>query len=264
MNNQPIGLMDSGVGGLTVYKQVYNLLPNESYVFVGDQANLPYGEKSPKEVLNLTKRITEWLIKNKNIKMLVIACNTATAAALPKIKSMFEIPIIGVIEPGSYMAATQTKNNKIGIIATDGTVKSGKYNELISEFNNEAQIYSLGCPRFVPMIEDGLAHTPQMKKVVDEDLAFFDNTEIDTLVLGCTHYPIIQELIQDRLKKVVLINPGIATANTVNEYLVNHHLLSDQVIGNSEFISTGDTEQFTQTANELLNRKDIKAQHIDI
>lgn len=264
LDNRPIGVMDSGVGGLTVLKEITKILPNESYIFIGDQANLPYGQKSSETVRKLTKRIADYLVE-QNIKMFVIACNTATAAAYEYLKKILPIPVIGVIEPGAQMAVEASKSGQIGVIATNGTVRSGDYQRLIKQANRSAVVSSLGCPEFVTMVEEGLAGTVEAQVAVNNRLAWFMDKPIDTLVMGCTHFPILKNEIQNVMgNTVTLIDPGVATAQQVKAKLAAHDgFAPDQKQHVRRFYTTGNPADFAKVADKLLGTP-ISAVKLDI
>ncbi len=265
MDNRPIGVMDSGVGGLTVLKEIVKILPNESYLFIGDQANLPYGQKTPETVKKLSKRIADYMI-NQGIKLFVIACNTATSAAFDYLSQTLPVPVIGVIQPGAESAVKASHNGQIGVIATNGTVKSGIYERVIKALNHSARAYSLGCPEFVTMVEHGQAGTEQAQAAVDQQLAYFADKPIDTMVLGCTHFPVLQKEISSFLpSNVTIIDPGISTAQNVADYLTANDQLRDPESGQQvkQFFTTGNQAEFTVIADKLLGKK-IFADHLDL
>lgn len=265
MDNRPIGVMDSGVGGLTVLKEIVRVLPSESYIFVGDQANLPYGQKSPATVRRLTKRIADFMMR-QSVKMFVIACNTSTAASLDYLTAQLPIPVIGVITPGAESAVAATKNNQIGVIATNGTVKSGDYQRIIKGLNPHTNVYSLGCPDFVTMVEHGEAGSQIALEKVRQQLAYFKGKPVDTLVLGCTHFPVLENEIRQAMNaNVQLIDPGISTAQNVAAYLRSHDQLRDPNVDSQikEFYTTGNQKEFTQIADQLLG-KQIHAKHLSL
>lgn len=265
LDNRPIGVMDSGVGGLTVLKQIVKLLPNESYIFIGDQANLPYGQKSSETVRKLTKRIADYMI-TQDIKMFVMACNTATAAAFDYLSEILSVPVIGVIEPGCRSAVQATHNGQIGVIATNGTVKSGDYERIIKKLAPNSHVYSLGCPEFVTMVEQGLAGTPETQLVVNQRLAYFADKPIDTLVMGCTHFPVLRKEITNVLgTKMSLVDPGIAAGQDVYDYLKQHGALCDPASSDASrrFFTTGDPDEFAKLADNILGNA-IAADHLDI
>lgn len=265
MDNRPIGVMDSGVGGLTVLKEIIKSLPNESYIFIGDQANLPYGQKRPELVRQLTERIANYLVA-QNVKLFVIACNTATAAALDYLRQRLPIPVIGVIQPGAESAARQSKTHRVGVIATNGTVQSGDYQRIIKQSLTDATVYSLGCPDFVTMVEHGDAGKAETQKRVTQQLAYFSDKSIDSLVLGCTHFPVLQREIQRALPKGVrLIDPGISTAQHIVDYLSQHDQLREAEAGKPvrQFFTTGEPAEFARVADQLLKRQ-IHADHLNL
>lgn len=266
MKDQPIGFMDSGVGGLTVVKEVMKKLPNEQIYYIGDSARNPYGPRPMEEVHKFAHQLAQFLLK-KDIKLLVIACNTATVAALESLQKELPIPVIGVIESGTKAAINRTKNNNIGVIGTAGTIKSKEYERQISEQLNQATVYSVACPRFVAIAEKNEFESTYAKQVVKEELSHFKNTEIDTLVLGCTHYPLLQPIIQDFFgHQVTLVDPGVETAKKIKEYLTKENLLNDRSSNHNQhiFFTTGQTEQFLEIASKWLNIDNIKVEHVAV
>ncbi|MGX1825295.1 glutamate racemase, partial [Heyndrickxia sporothermodurans] len=209
--NQPIGIIDSGVGGLTVVKEVLKQLPNESIIYVGDTARCPYGPRPVDEVKAYTWQMTRFLLK-RNIKMLVIACNTATAVVLDEIRTELKIPVLGVIYPGARAALKNTKGFNIGVLGTIGTIKSGAYEKALKSINRKVSITSLACPKFVPLVESGEYKSSIAKKIVAESLAPIQKSGIDTLILGCTHYPLLEGLIKNVMgSEVKVISSGDET-----------------------------------------------------
>lgn len=254
MKNQPIGFLDSGVGGLSVVKEVMKRLPNEELIFVGDSARNPYGNRTTEEVIQFSRELAHFLI-NKNIKMLVVACNTATAAALAVLKEELSIPVIGVIEPGSESAMKQSRNNIIGVIGTVGTVNSNEHQEEIKRLNATAEIHTLAVPKFVEIVEDNDLTSDYAKSVIADELNELKNTEIDTLILGCTHYPLLQELIQDYLgENITLIDPAISTTELIEKYLIKNNLLNTDYKEPKEstFYTTAEAEKFERIARNWI------------
>ncbi|WP_269073921.1 glutamate racemase [Agrilactobacillus fermenti] len=264
MNKQPIGFLDSGVGGLTVVKEAMRQLPHEKIIFIGDQARIPYGPRPQQQVIEFTKELTQFLLK-KQIKMLVIACNTATAEALSTIKPQLDIPVVGVILPGSRAAIKATKDQHIGIIGTEGTVKSGAYARVIQSKNKHIQVFSIAAPKFVPLVESNEYRSVLAKKVVAETLEPFKQHPVDTLVMGCTHYPLLRPLIQNVMgPRVKLIDPGAETASEVSTLLDYFDIANDdqEYQPVHEFYTTGSTKMFAEIAGDWLNMPDIKPQHV--
>ena len=195
-DNRPLGVFDSGVGGLTVVREINRLLPTESIVYLGDTARVPYGNKSPLAVQRYARENTEFLI-SRNVKAIVVACNTASAYALESLKQDFDIPVIGVIRPGVEAAIEKTSSGKIGIIATAGTIASDAYQQLILSIRPEAEIFAAATPLLVPLIEEDWLERPACRLVAEEYLEPFLSSGVDTLVLACTHYPLIRPLLQE-------------------------------------------------------------------
>lgn len=208
MDNRCIGVFDSGLGGLTAVKQIMKSLPDESIIYFGDTGRVPYGTRSPETILKYTKDDIRFL-KSFDVKMIVIACGTASSVALPAVKTEFDTPIVGVVDAAVYEAVRATKNKKIGIIGTPGTIKSGSYEKLIAEYDDKIKTYVNACPLFVPLVENGHFNTPVTKLVVEEYLAGIKEAGVDTLIMGCTHYPLLEEAISEYMgNDVRLINPG--------------------------------------------------------
>ncbi len=250
---QAIGVIDSGVGGLTVAKEIMRQLPNEKIIYLGDTARCPYGPRTRKEVKRFTWQLTNFLLE-KNIKMLVIACNTATAAALEDIRKKLSIPVLGVINPGARTAIKRTKNYRVGIIGTEGTVKSGAYEKALKSLNSRLFIQSQACPKFVPLVESSEYDGPIAEKVVHEALKPLLDQNLDTLILGCTHYPLLEPLIKKEMGDTVnVISSGGETAREVSAILeYNGQLASGEEDPVHEFYTTGSTWIFSKIASQWL------------
>lgn len=253
---RPIGVFDSGVGGLTVAHELMRQLPKEELIYVGDTLRCPYGSRPKEEVKKFTFELVQFLLK-KNVKMIVIACNTATAFALDDLKKLLDIPIIGVIQPGARAAIKNTKNEQIGIIGTEGTVSSEAYPEALQQINQRLQVTSLACPLFVPMVEKGITEGEQAKSVVEETLRPLRNTtNIDTLVLGCTHYPLLQNVIQEVMgENVKIISSGEETARETSTILEIENLLyTGERTPKHAFYTTGDLEVFQKISKSIFKK----------
>ncbi|MCM2531471.1 glutamate racemase [Neobacillus pocheonensis] len=250
---QPIGVIDSGVGGLTVAKEVIRQLPNEKIIYLGDTARCPYGPRSLREVKRFTWEMTSFLLE-KEIKMLVIACNTATAAVLEEIRTELKIPVLGVINPGARAAIKRTKNYRVGIIGTEGTVKSGAYEKALKSLNSRLFVKSHACPKFVPLVESGEYNGAIAERIVDEALQPLLNQNLDTLILGCTHYPLLELLIKNVMgNDVQVISSGDETAREISAILQYNSLLdSDEDEPEYEFYTTGSTAIFSKIASQWL------------
>ena len=263
--NRPIGVIDSGVGGLTVAKEIMRQLPKESIMYIGDTARCPYGPRPSEEVRQFTWEMTNHLLK-QNIKMLVIACNTATAVVLEEIQSQVDIPVLGVIEPGARAALKATSNHRIGIIGTNGTVKSNAYPLALKELHNEVEVDSLACPLFVPLVESGNFEGEEAKRIVEETLKPLRDSDIDTLILGCTHYPLLKPIIQDVIgNEVTLISSGEETAVEVSAILSYSHLLNNGAEGGEHrFFTTGSSELFQTIASKWFGHPIRNVQHLSL
>lgn len=264
MNTQPIGFIDSGFGGLTVVKEALKQLPNESVCFLGDSARCPYGPRTQQEVKAFTWEMVRFL-QDKNIKMLVIACNTATAAALPELRKQLNIPVIGVIEPGSRAAIKESKNHNIGVIGTQGTIASGVYETMMKQKNAAIHVHNLACPSFVEIVEKNQTKTDTTTSHVQEVLSFFQDTKIDTLILGCTHYPLLKEAIQESVgKDVTLIDSGVETITDVSSVLDYFNLSAPQESQvTHRFFTTGDVTHFKEVAQQWL-AQEVHVEHVDL
>lgn len=259
MNNRPIGLLDSGIGGLTVLKKLIEQMPNEKTIFIGDQARLPYGDRSDAEIKLFTRQLVDFLLA-KDVKAIIFACNTATAVAMEEIRSEIDIPVIGVIQSGSLAASRVTQNNQIGVIATRATVNSHAYQkEIINRLDNKCRIFEVATPNLVPLIESNQVITAD-NKILKASLASIKQSEIDTLILGCTHYPIIKEQIAANLsEKIKIVDPADQVANYTKALLEQRDLLADGRDVTREFYTTGDAEIFAKAIHRILHENKVKA-----
>ncbi|MFP5114448.1 glutamate racemase [Bacillaceae bacterium C204] len=250
---QAIGVIDSGVGGLTVAKEVMRQLPNEKIIYLGDTARCPYGPRTTKEVKRFTWEMTSFLLEKK-IKMLVIACNTATAAALDEIRKELSIPVLGVINPGARAAIKNTKNYRVGIIGTEGTVKSGAYERALKSLNSRLFVTAHACPKFVPLVESNEFNGPIAERIVDEALKPMLNQKLDTLILGCTHYPLLEPVIKNVMgESVSVISSGDETAREISAILQYNGLLDTcEEEPEHEFYTTGSRRIFSKIASQWL------------
>jgi glutamate racemase len=259
-DERPIGIFDSGVGGLTVFREVARALPDESLVYLGDTARVPYGTKSPETVVRYSREAARFLLQ-RDIKMLVVACNTATAAALPALRSDLLIPVIGVIEPGADAAAAATRGH-VGVIATEGTVKSHAYSDAILKRRPELQVDEAACPLFVPLAEEGWANTRVAHEVAEIYLKPLLDTGIDTLVLGCTHYPILRHTIERVVGEgVTIVDSAETTATVVRGAVESNRLTGGAVLPTHQFLVTDATERFRRIAGEFL---DHEVDHLEL
>jgi glutamate racemase len=228
---RPIAMFDSGIGGLTVLKAIIDSMPNENVVYFGDTARLPYGSKSSETVTRFSEEIVAFLT-TKNPKMIVVACNTASAYSLPRIESLVRIPVVGVIEPGANAAIRVTRNRKIGVIGTRATVQSGAYLEAIQSKDINVKVFQKACPLLVPLVEEGWTDHEVTYKIAREYLAHIVECGVDTLILGCTHYPLIKNVIAEVVgHRVVLVDSAEETARVVEDVLASRGIASASPLG---------------------------------
>ncbi|CUH93849.1 glutamate racemase [Herbinix luporum] len=265
MTKAPIGVFDSGVGGLTVVKEIMNQIPGETIIYFGDTARLPYGSKSKKTIITYTRQIVRFLMR-KGVKAIVIACNTASAFALETIKDEIDIPIIGVVKPGAKVAARTTLNGKVGVIGTEGTIQSGIYNRFLSKTNPKVTVFGKACPLFVPLVEEGLIDDPITFEMARRYIGELLDKDIDTLVLGCTHYPLLRETIRKVVgDEIFLVNPAYETAKCLAAVLTEHNLRNDttQALNHKFYVSDG-AEKFKRFANTILPCEVMETKDINI
>lgn len=269
MKELPIGFIDSGFGGLTVVKQSLKQLPNESIIYLGDSARAPYGPRSLKEVRRYIWQLTNFL-REKGIKMLVIACNTGTAAALEEIRAALAIPVIGVIHSGSRSAIKRTNNQRIGVIGTEGTIQSSLYEKVMLDKVNTLNIYSLACPQFVSIVEEQKAKEEETYNIINQHLEPLKAADVDTLVLGCTHYPHLSQHIQRAMgDNVVLIDSGSETINEVST-LLDYFNLSRSVEearldpATQTYYTTGNPDTFAKFARLWLEQPNLEVKKCSI
>ena len=263
----PVGVFDSGVGGLTVAREIMRNLPSEKIVYFGDTARVPYGNKSKETIIRYSRQIIRFLLEQQ-VKAIVIACNTASAFALDAVREELEIPILGVIEPGAYVAAKETKNKRVGVIGTIGTVGSGIHEAFLRKLDPDITVIGKACPLFVPLVEEGWLHDPVTKEVAQRYLGELKEKEIDTLILGCTHYPLLRSTIREVMGEGVrLVNPAYESALTQGRILEREGLLRTDG-GREEFpyrFYVSDlADEFKTFANSILPYDVEMTQKIDI
>ena len=264
----PIGVFDSGVGGLTVVREIMRQIPNEKIIYFGDTARVPYGSKSKDTVTRFSRQIVRFL-QTHNVKTIVIACNTASAYALEDLEKEIDIPVIGVVKPGAKVASEVTRNGKIGVIATEATIGSKIYSKYITEINKDVTIFGKACPLFVPLVEEGLWQDPVTEEIARRYLAELIDIDIDTLILGCTHYPLIRSTVAKIMgEDVTLVNPAYETARELKELLKEKGLLNEKqpALGENQyrfFVSDG-AEKFKRFANSIIKYGILSAKTINI
>lgn len=259
--SSPIGVFDSGIGGLTVAHAIMRRLPAERLVYFGDTARVPYGPKSPDTVRRYSREITAYLL-GEGVKAIVVACNTATAHALPALQAELPVPVIGVVDPGARAAVAASRSRHIGVIGTEGTINSRAYHRAIDRIAPDARIDGTACPLFVPLIEEGWLDHPATRLVAEEYLGRHRVSGIDTLVLGCTHYPLLKSLLGTVLPGVALIDSAAETAEETARMLAEHGLEAAPESGDRDaddpsphrFIASDDAEQFLKLSQRFLGR----------
>jgi glutamate racemase len=252
----PIGIFDSGVGGLTVFKEVIGLLPGENIIYLGDTARVPYGTRSPQTIIKYSQEITQFLLR-QGIKLLVVACNTSSAVSLSSLQEKNEIPVVGVIEPGARWAAGVTQNKRVGVIGTEGTVQSRAYEQAIQGIDQEITVIARACPLFVPLAEEGWVDHQVTRLAAQSYLRPLCEEAIDTLVLGCTHYPLLEGIIKETTGDgVFLVNSAKETAKEVQRVLQEEGLAtSKKKKGSYAFHVTDNAERFIHVGERFLGRK---------
>ncbi len=264
----PIGVFDSGVGGLTVVREIMRQIPNEKIIYFGDTARVPYGSKSRETVTRFSRQIVRFL-ETFQVKTIVVACNTASAYALDILEQTSDIPMIGVVKPGARMAAEVTKNGRIGVIATEATIGSQIYAEYIRKLNKNVAIYGKACPLFVPLVEEGLLEDPVTDEIARRYLTELIDIDIDTLILGCTHYPLIRSTLGRIMGSgVTLVNPAYETARELRGMLERTGMLNEEpprLGGNRyQFYVSDKADKFVTFANSIIKYGILSAKTIPI
>lgn len=256
MTWRSIGIFDSGVGGLTVLREIMQVLPQEDTLYFGDTARVPYGTKSPETVTRYAGEIAAFLTK-RDIKLLVVACNTASAVALPTLKRQLSIPVVGVIEPGARRAAEVSRSGRIGVIGTAGTIRSSAYTRAIKRLRPDAEVLTRACPLFVPLAEEGWTDNQVARLTAQAYLQELKDAAIDTLVLGCTHYPLLKPMIAETIGAgVTLVDSAAETARTVAGILSEMNLLRPSVEkGNHNYYVSDIPAGFVRVGNRFLGGK---------
>ena len=263
----PIGVFDSGVGGLTVAREIMRNLPSERIVYFGDTARVPYGSKSRESIIRFSRQIIHFL-QEEHVKAIVVACNTASAYALDEVQKDLNIPIIGVVKPGAKVAAEATRNKRIGVIGTKGTIGSNIYADYIHEIDPEITVVGKACPLFVPLVDEGWLKDPVTVEVAERYLQELQEQDVDTLVMGCTHYPLLRSVLRELLgEKVTLVNPAYETAQSLKQLLKEMNLDNPGIKEEEfpyRFYVSDLADQFTAFANSILPYDVSMTKKIDI
>ncbi len=262
---RPIGIFDSGLGGLTVVREVVARLPHESILYFGDTARVPYGPKSPETVLRYSREAAGFLL-SRGVKMLVIACNTATAHALETLRRELTVPVVGVIEAGSRAAVQATRSGRIGVIGTAGTIGSGAYDRAVRYALPDVRVYAQPCPLFVPLVEEGLAEHPATRLIAEEYLRPLKDVDVDALVLGCTHYPLLRPLIAEIMgPDVTLVDSAAETAREVEALLSEKGLLDPGEHAPQRHFTASDLPlRFREIGRRFVGELIADVEHVDI
>lgn len=251
----PIGVFDSGVGGLTVAREITRQLPEENIVYFGDTARVPYGSKSQNTIIRFSEQIIRFL-KTKKVKAIVIACNTASALALDAVRDEFGIPIIGVVIPGARAAVEATRNRKVGVVGTDATVQSGMYTKIIHGMAPDIEVIEKACPLFVPLVEEGFKEHVVTEEIIEYYLESMRSTDIDAMILGCTHYPLLRSKIREYMgDRIQIVNPAYETAMDLKKLLRENHMENDGGSGEQSrysFYVSDAAEKFRKFANTVM------------
>jgi len=265
MVNRPVGVFDSGVGGLTVVSELFKILPQEDIIYFGDTAHLPYGSKSKEAVTRFSLEIANFL-KAQEVKIIVVACNTASSFALSSLRENIELPVVGVIEPGAKAAIETTRNFKIGVIGTEGTVKSRAFEDALKRIDKNIKVFSQACPLFVVLVEEGWLDEPETASIAEKYLFPIKEKGVDTLILGCTHYALLKELISRIMgQEVSLIDTAKATAKAVQRTLGEKNLLTEgNHKGVHKFFVSDDPEKFLQLGKRFLGKNMDKAERVNL
>lgn len=261
----PIGIFDSGIGGLTVAKRIIAMLPNENIAYFGDTARVPYGTKSNETIIEYSLQDAQFLI-NKNVKLIIVACNTASSVAIDKLKEKFNIPIIGMIEPGANLALQSTKNGRIGVIGTNSTIDNQAYLNKLKKLEQKLEIIEKPCPLFVPIAEEGWLDHEATKLIAKEYLQELIDFGVDTVILGCTHYPLLSGVIQEVMgKDVTLIDSGMAASLEVEDYLKGRGVRNDSnQLGTHHFYVSDLPKKFKSVAERFLGTEVKHIEKIDV
>ena len=268
MDNRPIGVFDSGMGGLTALRQLVRLLPNENIVYFGDTGRVPYGARSSDTIVKYARQDMSFLMEF-DPKAILIACGTVSTTALPILMREYELPVYGVVEPAVTAALHATKNNRIGIIGTKATVRSGSYAEMIRYMNRDIEVFSKACPLFVPLVEDGRVQPgdPVLRYLIDEYLSEMVRDDVDTLILGCTHYPLLYDAIASYLGSGVrLIDTGLESSLALRDHLSKIGLLSERdCAGSISYYVSDSAADFKALASVFLGSEIVQDVHrVDI
>lgn len=264
MDNRPIGVFDSGLGGLTVVKEIMKALPDESLIYFGDNGRTPYGTKSKETVIKYTKQDVAFLL-SKDVKMLVVACNTVSALALPEVRDSIKVPVLEVIGPGARSAVRKTQKGRIGIIATPGTIASGVYSRAILKMNPDVAIFPKACPLFVSLVEEGWWNNEIARMIAEEYLKDIKKEQVDTLVLGCTHYPLLSETIRKVMgEEVAQVSSAEELALALKTLLKEKQLDAAPKPAQYMYYTSDSVDKFKELGKLILSADIENVEHVDV
>lgn len=263
-SRKPIGVFDSGVGGLSVAREIFRHLPEEQIVYFGDTLHVPYGPRSAEELIDFGDQISEFLV-NKGVKMIVIACNTSSSVSLEYLTNKYSVPFVDVINPSIDVAINTSKKKKIGIIATEATIKSEAHKNLLLKRDPEISVYTSACPKFVPLVEKGLVEGEEVENIAREYLMPLVEKGIDTLILGCTHYPFLEKTIKKIVGEgITIIDPALETVKNAKEKLTEIDLLSKEKNKKHQYFVTSNPTNFLQTAQKFVHNKITTVEKVNL
>jgi glutamate racemase len=265
MDSRPIGVFDSGVGGLTVLHECLVTMPNEDFVYLGDHARLPYGPRPLAEIRRFAREIGAYL-SHQDVKLILVACNAATSAALPQLQEELAVPVVGVITPEAHAAVQATRNRRVGLLATEATVDAGRYAELVHAYDAGISFYPVACRRLVPLIEGDEPYGEETERAVREYAAPLQAAGVDTVILGCTHYPLIRKIFERVFgREVKLVFSAEETAREVAETLARKGVENEcDRVGSYRFLTTGDPEAFRELGNRFLQLPVREVEHVTV
>ena len=262
--NLPIGVFDSGVGGLTVLSKIMRHLPHEDVLYLADNARVPFGGRSEEEIIKINQEILNFFVKRR-VKMVIVACGTSSSIAYPVLKDKYDFPMVSLIEPGSHAALAVTENNKIGVFATVGTVKSGSYKKMLTSIRSKLSVISEACPLFVPLIEGGFIDAEETERVAKEYLKPLVKGGVDTLILGCTHYPHLLKVLKRLAPDLKFVDPAEEAVVVTKEFFSKNHILRDKTKpAHYNYVVTGSVSQFQDLGSRLLGKPlaEVKQVHL--
>jgi len=264
MDNRAIGVFDSGLGGLTVIREMEGLMPRENAVYFGDTARLPYGSKSKQTIIEFSHQAMHFLLGH-DVKGVIIACGTASSNALEEMKASYDLPIIGVVEPGARAALRATRNGRIGVLGTAATIRSGAFERLLLKEVPSLKVTSQACPLFVPLVEEGWFSDEVTREVIRRYIKPLKENEVDTVILGCTHYPLLRPLIQEEMgENVTLINVSEAATQEMKEILGQHGMEAERPAGTYDFFASDSIDQFRSFSRQILDIEDLTVSKVSI